>query len=339
MALARFNYQPGQYETCTDETLIPASPVLNTWYNFEIGDWKHAISDVVLKQGGIAIPASAYELAIDTKYTAREAGESGKTVYAKWRIVNATYDEIATTVSGNNFGTYIDNAKLDSRLDALEAFDAALDAGEVPYDNSASGLTADDVQAAIDEIDGKVDSLDADAIPYDNSVSGLTATDTQAAIDEIQGDASKIDYDNATSGLTATDVKGALDELSVVSLSGETIAYAPASITSDTTASFLVTAPPVSGTNVYECVAEIKLVRPGARSSTTNVYINFSALNNEVGSTSWSKIIGVLPGDLDTQRYIKLNPGLYRIFIDVSAGDNHTITVKYKWNKTSIKYA
>lgn len=159
MALTRFNYQPGQFEACTDETLTPASPVLNTWYNFEIGDWKHAISDVVLKQSGSPIPESAYELAIDTKYTTREAGESGKTVYAKWRIVNATYDEIATTVSGNNFGTYIDNAKLDSRLDALEAFDAALDAEAVPYDNSTSGLSATDVQAAIDEVDGLVDAI------------------------------------------------------------------------------------------------------------------------------------------------------------------------------------
>jgi hypothetical protein len=209
MALTRFNYQPGQYETCTDETLIPASPVLNTWYNFEIGDWKHALSDVVLKQSGVAIPTSAYELAIDTKYTAREVGESGKTVYAKWRIVNATYDEIATTVTGNNFGTYIDNAKLDSRLDALEAFDAALDAGEVPYDNSTSGLTATDTQAAIDEIQG-----DASKIDYDNATSGLAATDVQAAIDKIVGDCSVITYDNATSGLTATDVKGALDEIS-----------------------------------------------------------------------------------------------------------------------------
>jgi hypothetical protein len=192
MALTRFNYQPGQYETCTDETLVPASPVLNTWYNFEIGQWKYALADVVLKQSGVAIPTSAYELAIDTKYTTKEAGESGKTVYSKWRIVNATYDEIATTVSGNNFGTYIDNAKLDSRLDALEAFDAALDAGEVPYDNSTSGLTADDVQAAIDEIQG-----DASKIDYDNAVSGLSATNVKAAIDEISAIKYKVYTGNA----------------------------------------------------------------------------------------------------------------------------------------------
>lgn len=48
---------------------------------------------------------------------------------------------------------------------------------------------------------------------YDNSTSGLTATDVQAAIDEIQGSAAKIDYDPAVSGLAATTVKAALDEI------------------------------------------------------------------------------------------------------------------------------
>lgn len=131
MALTRLNYAPGQYETCTNETLTPASPVLNTWYHFEIGDWKHLLSDIVLKQGGSAIPAAAFELAEDTKYTAREATESGKTIYAKWRIVDGDYDAIATTVSGNNFGSYIDNEKLDARLDALEEIKTIVETGSV----------------------------------------------------------------------------------------------------------------------------------------------------------------------------------------------------------------
>ena len=129
-------------------------------------------------------------------------------------------------------------------------------ASEIDYDNTVSGLTATDAQAAIDEIAADVptsyvDSFngrngavvptagdyDASDVDYDNTVSGLTATDVQAAIDEISNDvlssgvasfkgrtgavnpaahdydASMVDYDNTVSGLTATDVQAAIDEL------------------------------------------------------------------------------------------------------------------------------
>ena len=92
------------------------------------------------------------------------------------------------------------------------------------YDNTNSGLSANDVQAAIDELADDLDNgLDAQneasEITYDNIASGLTATDVQAAIDELvqnldgQNDASEIAYDNITSGLTATDVQAAIDEV------------------------------------------------------------------------------------------------------------------------------
>jgi hypothetical protein len=116
------------------------------------------------------------------------------------------------------------------------------DASNVEYDNSTSGLTASDAQAAIDELKTGLDNQnEASEISYDNSTSGLTATDTQAAIDEVEGrldtvegasyvnsfnsrtgavtpaasdyDANQIDYDNATSGLTATDAQAAIDEV------------------------------------------------------------------------------------------------------------------------------
>ena len=59
----------------------------------------------------------------------------------------------------------------------------------------------------------------ANAVSYDNTVSGLTATNVQAAIDELaQGGsespaASAVTYSNTTSGLTATNVQDAIDEL------------------------------------------------------------------------------------------------------------------------------
>lgn len=53
----------------------------------------------------------------------------------------------------------------------------------------------------------------ASNISYDNTTSGLTATDVQAALDEVS-DAENIAYDNTTSGLSASNVKAAVDEVS-----------------------------------------------------------------------------------------------------------------------------
>ena len=62
-------------------------------------------------------------------------------------------------------------------------------------------------------------SLDSSDIDYDNTGSGLTATDVQEAIDELAqggggggGSAADITYDPTTSGASATNVQDALDE-------------------------------------------------------------------------------------------------------------------------------
>ena len=64
---------------------------------------------------------------------------------------------------------------------------------------------------------------DADAVSYDNTASGLTASDVQAAIDELAATppsvptAASTSYDNAASGLSAANVQDAIDELAAVS--------------------------------------------------------------------------------------------------------------------------
>jgi hypothetical protein len=64
-------------------------------------------------------------------------------------------------------------------------------AENVAYDNTDSGLEAETVQAAVDElktaIDGITDSDDQDAaaVAYDNATSELTADNVQAALDEL----------------------------------------------------------------------------------------------------------------------------------------------------------
>lgn len=63
---------------------------------------------------------------------------------------------------------------------------ANIDAADVDYDNSISGLTATNVQAAIDEVLGDIPAgFAATAITYSNAVSGLAATNAQAAVDEL----------------------------------------------------------------------------------------------------------------------------------------------------------
>ena len=118
MAVIKLDYIPGSYEAITDEPLDD-TPVLNTWYHFTIDGWSHAMSDIVLKQGGSVVPTSAYELTIDEKYKAREVSESGKTLYGLWRIVDGTYDAIATTISGNNFASYVSNENVQAQIDAI----------------------------------------------------------------------------------------------------------------------------------------------------------------------------------------------------------------------------
>lgn len=61
----------------------------------------------------------------------------------------------------------------------------ASSADKVSYDNTESGLTATDVQGAIDETLEKVDAMSASKVSYSNATSGLTATTVQGAIDEV----------------------------------------------------------------------------------------------------------------------------------------------------------
>ena len=107
-----------------------------------------------------------------------------------------------------------------------------MDAVDNTYDNTTSGLTASNVQTAIDEVEGRVDTVesglsthiadttthgttgnivgDSDAQVLTNkTIDGTTATGTNT----ISADADDITYNNATSGLTATDTQAAIDEV------------------------------------------------------------------------------------------------------------------------------
>lgn len=62
------------------------------------------------------------------------------------------------------------------------------------------------------------EGLDAEKVPYDNTESGMSADQVQEAIDELAegGPASSISFSNTNSSLSAITVQGALEELSTV---------------------------------------------------------------------------------------------------------------------------
>lgn len=108
---------------------------------------------------------------------------------------------------------------LNNRLEKLEnkPGGAGGDAEDIGYDNSTSHLTADNVQAAIDEVVADIADLSADDVAYDPTASGLQSINVQDAIDEVASDlsglsADDVTYDNTDSGLSSDTVQGAIDE-------------------------------------------------------------------------------------------------------------------------------
>lgn len=84
------------------------------------------------------------------------------------------------TIRSTNPKVIDDNiAKLEKAIKGVD------EASEISYDNTGSGLTAENVQSALDEIVEGLTAPAASDVTYDNTDSGLTADDVQSAIDEI----------------------------------------------------------------------------------------------------------------------------------------------------------
>lgn len=118
---------------------------------------------------------------------------------------NVIFD--TTPTAGHNAPYTITSAAIKNIIDN---FHPATDAASVSYDNDESGITADNVQGAIDEIIGEMPTTAAD-IAYINSESGLTADNTQDAIDELTADVNnKADI----TSLAAVATSGSYNDLS-----------------------------------------------------------------------------------------------------------------------------
>lgn len=110
--------------------------------------------------------------------------------------LNDLTDVVITTAQNGQVLTYDATAQkwLNTTLE--------ISASDVDYDNTTSGLTATDVQGAIDEIKLDISQLSASKIGYDGTASGLTANKVQGAIDELASE--KVDKETGK-GLSAND--------------------------------------------------------------------------------------------------------------------------------------
>lgn len=103
---------------------------------------------------------------------------------------------------------------------------------DITYTNTTSGLAANEVQGALDELSSGIDAHindttahDAYNIVYVNTTSGLTSTNVNNAVDEVQSnlethindttahDASDIVYSGVASSLTSVNTNDAIDEV------------------------------------------------------------------------------------------------------------------------------
>lgn len=104
-------------------------------------------------------------------------------------------------------------------------------AAQVTYDNTTTGYTATDVQAAIDEADAKIETVSQSVpVTYVETFNSRSGAVTPAAGDY---NGAQVAYDNSQSGLTATDLQAAVDELAaapggVTSFNNRTGAVVPA---------------------------------------------------------------------------------------------------------------
>ena len=127
--------------------------------------------------------ATASELA----YSNTTSGLSASTVQEAIDELDSTLDTLGGEVmpSGGSAGQVLKKA---SGTDYDAGWDN-ISASEVGYDNTGSGLTADDVQEAIDELSGEVDTLGTDKQPktLDTSITidGTPETTVETALDGL----------------------------------------------------------------------------------------------------------------------------------------------------------
>lgn len=154
---------------------------------------------------------------------------------------NIIYDNSGTTLISNNVQDAIDEiynlitgqgvTSFNGRSGEVVPEAGDYTAAQVTFDNTNTGYTATDVQAAIDEADAKIESVSQSVpVTYVETFNGRSGAVTPD-IGDYSG--AQVSYDNTLSGLTATDLQAAVDELAaapggVTSFNTRTGAVVPA---------------------------------------------------------------------------------------------------------------
>ncbi|QAA81263.1 hypothetical protein EI546_05765 [Aequorivita sp. H23M31] len=181
------------------------------------------------------VQAAIDELANNLANTSDELVDNGNGTYTHTAVDGTVVIIDANTTSV----TVLDGVYTftDAAGNVITTIDTNADA--IAFDNTASGLTASDVQAAIDELannlantsDELVDNgngtythtaVDGTVVVIDANTTSVTVLDgvytfTDAAgnvITTIDTNADAIAFDNSTNGFTATNVQGAIEEIS-----------------------------------------------------------------------------------------------------------------------------
>jgi len=92
-------------------------------------------------------------------------------------LTQAQYDALSEAEKNNGMTYYIS--------DGEGGGGGSTTATQVSYSNTTSGLTATNVQGAIDEVVSDMSTITATQVSYSNTTSGLTSTSVQGAIDEL----------------------------------------------------------------------------------------------------------------------------------------------------------
>lgn len=251
---------------------IPSTAAAVTYDNTGSGltadDVQEAIDE--LAAGGVGGGADEATIApVEDTTTATVAHPLGSIFYLNGTLYRALSDiAVGGTINAGTGGnaTQTTIAANFSRIVKLTAAQYA--------SLSAAEKAADIVYIVTD------DPLDADQVGYDNTTSGLTATDVQEALDELAAGAggstaATTSYDNTDSGLAATNAQDAIDELAAEKADQTTVAPVEAS-----TGDIAATAHPLgslfywNGGKLYRATADIAVggtITVGTNIEQTNI--------------------------------------------------------------------
>lgn len=175
------------------------------------------------------------------------------------------------------------------------------EAVDINYDNTQSGLSATNVQAAIDELEDEIDSIvpggdvDAEDVGYNNIISGLTATNVQDAIDEVVDSVESVET-TANTALQPSDVVSTYSATGTDPVNGTAVASALSNsgfITAGTTLAHYGIA------DAYISGGTITLGNNSITPGTSNFSGSFNDLTNKPTTIAGYGITDAFSGDFD----------------------------------------